>query len=575
MVYALTMMNSGSTKSTTSFRFTPECHTEHLLESIQEMRAQNILVDVVLIVEGREFPAHRNVLAASSDYFKAMFSSPFADSETSVKLEGLTAKAIELILDFMYIGEIEITEDNLEEILVASRLLLLESVTVACCKFTQDRINVNNCWGIRNIADKYSLKNLFGKVHAFIEDNFAEAKGSTEFLTLPFELMKELMSDDELNIREDELVSAVLKWVQHDLEGRYKYLNVLFKHLRLGYISEEYMRNLVEHNPLVSDNPFLVDLMKAARNHSDTLNDLVSQDELVKMSTPRKWQRIVPVLTAVGGTQTLFYNTEEKIWVSLAPITTRHCPGLASIGSQMFLVGGSREWVRLPVCERFSPEENTWEDMAPMHIARSNMGLVLLEGYLYSVGGYDGNTPSRYVERYDPKTNQWTFMASMNNLRDAACVVADNNNIFTIAGFDGNSYLNTMDVYDPGKNVWTTEGYSPIKNLRQDAMSAYVEGMIYIIGGYHNDNCMASGEVYDIEENEWTTIASMSVERNKAGCAALNRKIYICGGWEGSGNVLSSVEFYDTETDCWTLLPSMPTPSSNESNISVFPSQAS
>ena len=391
------MMSSESTKSTSSFRFKPECHTDSLLKSITEMRAQNILIDVVLLVEGREFPAHKNVLAASSDYFKAMFSYRNGDGKTSVKLEGLTAKATGLILDFMYVGEIEITEDNLEEILVASRLLLLESVTLACCKFTQDRINVDNCWGIRNIADKYSLNSLFGKVHAFIEDNFAEAKGSAEFLTLPFQLMKELMADDELNIREDELVSAVLKWVKHDLDGRCQYLGVLFKHLRLGYISKEYVRNLVEHDDVVSANPFLVNLIKGVHNHSAGVNDLVSQDELVKMSTPRRWQRIVPVLTAVGGTQTLFYNTEEKIWVPLAPITTRHCPGLASIESQMFLVGGSREWIRLSVCERFSTEENAWEDLAPMHIPRSNMGLVPLEGYLYSVGGYDGNTPSRFV----------------------------------------------------------------------------------------------------------------------------------------------------------------------------------
>lgn len=102
-------------------------------------------------------------------------------------------------------------------------------------------------------------------------------------------------------------------------------------------------------------------------------------------------------------------------------------------------------------------------------------------------------------------------------------------------------------------------------------MSACVEGMIYIIGGYHNDNYMSSGEAYNIDENKWITIAPMSVERNKAGCAAFNRKIYVCGGWEGSGNVLSSVEFYDTETDCWMLLPPLPTPSAMRATFLNFP----
>ena len=102
-------------------------------------------------------------------------------------------------------------------------------------------------------------------------------------------------------------------------------------------------------------------------------------------------------------------------------------------------------------------------------------------------------------------------------------------------------------------------------------MSACVDGRIYVIGGYRNDDCMASGEAYDIEDNEWMPISPMSGERNKAGCAALNRKIFICGGWEGSGKVLTSVEFYDTETDCWTALPSLPTPSAMRATFVNFP----
>ncbi len=38
-------------------------------------RKRGQLCDVVVKVGGREFPAHRVVLAASSDYFDAMFSS--------------------------------------------------------------------------------------------------------------------------------------------------------------------------------------------------------------------------------------------------------------------------------------------------------------------------------------------------------------------------------------------------------------------------------------------------------------------------------------------------------------------
>ena len=365
------------------------------------MPCKAILTDVILVVEGKEFPAHKNVLAAASDYFNAMFTCPIGRDERKKNLKGVTSAAVEQLLNYMYRGVVEINEDNVEDILVASRLFLLDAVTAACCKFAQDRINVNNCWGIRNMADKYSCSHLLDKVNAFIEDNFAEAKGSTEFVKLPFELMKELMADDELNIREDELVSAVLKWIEHDRQTRNQYLVTLFKLLRLGYISEEYMKYLCEDNYLVSTNPYLVRLIQAIHHQIDftaTLQELIALDEFAKISKPRKWQRIVPVLTAVGGSQAVFYNTEEKTWVSIAPITTRHCPGLASIGTKMYLVGGSRAWIRLNDCEMFSTESDAWKDMSMMHIPRSNIGLVVLEGFLYAVGGYDGNTPSRLVK---------------------------------------------------------------------------------------------------------------------------------------------------------------------------------
>ena len=102
-------------------------------------------------------------------------------------------------------------------------------------------------------------------------------------------------------------------------------------------------------------------------------------------------------------------------------------------------------------------------------------------------------------------------------------------------------------------------------------MAAHVDGKIYVIGGYCNQDCMATGEAYDIELNTWTAIAPMSNVRNKAGCAAMNRKIFICGGWEGSGMVLTSVEFYDTETDSWASLPPLPTPSAMRATFVYFP----
>lgn len=42
------------------------------------------LSDVTLVVEGTEIPAHRGILSARSDYFKAMFAHPMSESVQGV-----------------------------------------------------------------------------------------------------------------------------------------------------------------------------------------------------------------------------------------------------------------------------------------------------------------------------------------------------------------------------------------------------------------------------------------------------------------------------------------------------------
>ena len=45
-------------------------HKERLLEGLWELYQDKKLTDVTLVVSGREFQCNRNVLAASSPYFR-------------------------------------------------------------------------------------------------------------------------------------------------------------------------------------------------------------------------------------------------------------------------------------------------------------------------------------------------------------------------------------------------------------------------------------------------------------------------------------------------------------------------
>ena len=110
----------------------------------------------------------------------------------------------------------------------------------------------------------------------------------------------------------------------------------------------------------------------------------------------------------------------------------RNCLGVAVLGGKLYAVGGSNGDGDLSTVERFNPEAGltsasgvsggAWEPVAPMHSKRGYLGVAVLGGKLYAVGGYNGNGDYlASVERFDPLagggTGAWEEVAGMKSER--------------------------------------------------------------------------------------------------------------------------------------------------------------
>ena len=81
------------------------------------------LADVVLVVEGERFPAHRNVLAARSEYFRGLLLSGMQEGsgQQEISLEEVSAGAFRVVLRYLYTAavpaweELQGTETSAEE----------------------------------------------------------------------------------------------------------------------------------------------------------------------------------------------------------------------------------------------------------------------------------------------------------------------------------------------------------------------------------------------------------------------------------------------------------------------------
>ena len=373
-------------------------HNNEILSKLREMRGNGTLIDLWPVVEGVEFPSHIAVLASCSDYFLALCNSNLIPENRKVYISNISAQTFQGLLDFMYAGKITITAENAEDLLRGSSMLLLDKMKRKCSQYIMGLLNVNNCLGILSIADELSCEDLYNKSLKFTQKYFSDICMQADFQQLPFHLVDHLVASDSTSVTsEDSVYYAIMKWVSFR-ENRQNLFSNLFLNLRLRFVSEKTFVTEIEHCPLITScqgcserlkeaQRIRADLAKGARRLSFNIDS--------NWLKPRLCMSNVNVIVAVGGVNALLYNAEVNDWTQLSPVITRHCPGMGVLDNDIIIVGGSREWKRQGGGVRYDPKRNQWLNMVSLNQKRSNLELISLDGYLYAIGGYDGETPLR------------------------------------------------------------------------------------------------------------------------------------------------------------------------------------
>ncbi|KAM3825808.1 LOW QUALITY PROTEIN: hypermethylated in cancer 2 protein [Vipera latastei] len=110
-------------------------HAKHLLLQLNQQRAKGFLCDVIIVVENALFRAHKNILAASSMYFKSLI---LHDNLINLDTDMVNPTVFRQILDFIYTGKLLMTdqpgEQNFNALLTAASYLQLPDLAALCRK---------------------------------------------------------------------------------------------------------------------------------------------------------------------------------------------------------------------------------------------------------------------------------------------------------------------------------------------------------------------------------------------------------------------------------------------------------
>ncbi|XP_078584999.1 uncharacterized protein LOC144867096 [Branchiostoma floridae x Branchiostoma japonicum] len=105
-------------------------HSASLLRRLHELRRRDILCDVTVNVEGKNFRCHKAILAVCSGYFRSLFAAN--NKNASISLPGVNANIVEDILDYMYTGELQLETQHMTAYLDVARYLEIPAIVELC-----------------------------------------------------------------------------------------------------------------------------------------------------------------------------------------------------------------------------------------------------------------------------------------------------------------------------------------------------------------------------------------------------------------------------------------------------------
>lgn len=120
-------------------------HQTHLLQQLNEQRRQDVFCDCSILVEGKVFKAHRNVLFASSGYFKMLLSQNSKETSppTTATFQAFSPDTFTVILDFVYSGRLSLTGQNVIEVMSAASFLQMTDVISVCKTFIKSSLDIS------------------------------------------------------------------------------------------------------------------------------------------------------------------------------------------------------------------------------------------------------------------------------------------------------------------------------------------------------------------------------------------------------------------------------------------------
>ncbi|KAM8871737.1 kelch-like protein 41b [Synchiropus picturatus] len=518
-----------------------------LQDGLKELLNENKFVDCTLKVGDRSFPCHRLIMAACSPYFREIFfteDGKEVENTKEVVLEDVNPSILDMIVQYLYSAEIDLTDDNVQDIIAVANRFQIPSVFTVCVNYLQKRLSASNCMAIFRLGLVLNCPRLAVAGRNFIADRFELLHKDEEFLKLAAHELFAIIGGDSLNVEKEELVfEAVMKWVRYDKDKRIKLLKDAFDCIRFRLLPEKYFKERVETDDIIKSDPELQKTIQVVRDAFK--GKLPEKPPKKEGEEDKEGDGLFPgclndnrrhgmytrdFILMINDTAAVAYdaNENECFLAAMSEQVPRNHVSMASQKNQLYIIGGL-----------FVDEENK-------------------------------DTPLQcYFYQLDPLTSDWIALPPMPSPRCLFNIGESENLLFAVAGKDlqTNESLDTVMCFDTEKLKWSETKKLPLK-IHGHAVVSH-KGLIYCIGGKTDDNkALNKMFVYNHKQAEWRELAAMKTPRSMFAAAVHNGKIIVAGGVNEDG-LSASCEIYDFATNKWEPFAEFPQERSSVNLVST------
>ncbi|XP_077975525.1 kelch-like protein 26 [Styela clava] len=478
-------------------------HNNLRMQKLDDMRKEKRLSDFTIKVGNKEFPVHKNVMSAGSDYFNAMLSHDNLESNTGiVDMKEVDVDSVKVCIGYIYTGNASITLEKSEQLLHVANIMQLSRFCEKISEFLKSNLGPKSFFIIRHIAVKFNLKDLEDSCDKYAVGHLGSIAKEEEFHQLDKDYVMFFITYKRSSYSEDSKLKVLLQWIKADIEFRAEHFIEMVKKLNIDKVSTSYGLYLARNDSFCSGSAVFMKLLyfsNKSLNKDEEVNVSLSSpisDEGVLLfdNNSKAVQVYCPIEETFNNLKQLNGNMlgakytavffkkfvfvllpsrmvyrinaweTESTWTEMESMMNDHGEYIrAAVHNSFISFVEMAQWSdtitmitsgnRCEKVYKYSPSGGSWSSVKPVTVARWAPAAAVYGNRVYVAGGFciKTNTPTSSTEFYDSECNTWTNMTSMTIPRVDFSLCIVNKNLFAVGHISG-PY--SIEKYDPDRNQW-------------------------------------------------------------------------------------------------------------------------